>query len=381
MTFSKSKPKPVSFRDRIAWDGAQKNAISMRDGVVVYRGEEIGVEPHSQTFRVYRSPATVANAAHLLVGVPLTDEHVALDAPPQNAVGRVDASRMVDLRDSDLMSTVGVHSLITVTPAILGALNTGKRELSLGYHAGLVPCSIEGAEFEQVEIVPHHLAVVTQGRCGPSCSFVDKKSEPELMKRIFFDEAGQLNLEAVADVLNQLPDAMRKMPLEKLQALLPVLQEAVKTAQGGNPAEQGAVDSEKPKDEAKSEEAPAEGDKKVEAKDSKSAADKKEEVPMKDSAEFKNAVQDAIKSEVSRRDEVIEHAQQFLDSSYRFVGKSTEQIMRDALATEYGSQKFSDTELATAFKLLKRRNTLKNFGDNASTTQGRFSAALGDKEI
>ena len=48
---------------------------------------------------------------------------------------------------------------------MLDTLNAGKKELSLGYDARLIPS--DKYDFEQRDIVPHHLAVVEAGRCGP----------------------------------------------------------------------------------------------------------------------------------------------------------------------------------------------------------------------
>ncbi len=50
-----------------------------------------------------------------------------------------------------------------------------KKQLSLGYSADIVPHS--EYDFEQIDINPHHLAVVENGRCGPLCCFLDRKPE------------------------------------------------------------------------------------------------------------------------------------------------------------------------------------------------------------
>jgi hypothetical protein len=95
-----------------------------------------------------------------------------------------------------------------------------------------------------------------------------------------------------------------------------------------------------------------------------------------DTAEFKDAVNSAIR----RHTEVIEKAKTFVDESYQFAGKATDQIMRDALAVEHGKQEFSDAELSVAFKLLKKTGTdLRTFGD-ASLSAGKFSS-IADKDL
>jgi hypothetical protein len=53
-----------------------------------------------------------------------------------------------------------------------------------------------------------------------------------------------------------------------------------------------------------------------------------------------------------------------LPDTYSFKDKSAEQVMRDCLATET-TEKFKDSELPLAFKLLKKSSNYANFGDNS----------------
>ena len=80
--------------------------------------------------------------------------------------------------------------------------------------------------------------------------------------------------------------------------------------------------------------------------------------------------EDAVSRALARHTEVIDKARNFLDASYKFPGKSSNQIMRDALATQYGRQQFTDSELPIAFKMLRIQPTgLQNFGDAAATAR------------
>src|SRR5699024_8402461 len=104
--------------------------------------------------------------------------------------------------------------------------------------------------------------------------------------------------------------------------------------------------------------------------------EEKETIHVTDTADLKDAMSAAIK----RHTEVIEKDKTFVDEYYSFAGRSTAQIMRDALAVEHGKQEFSDAELTVAFKLLKKSGSdLRTFGD-ASPSAGKF-ASIADKEI
>jgi hypothetical protein len=339
------------FTDTMQWDSQQKTAVSVRDGVLEYLGAEIGEEPADKVFTVYRSPASIARAKDLMAGLPLTDEHVSLDDVVRDPVGSVLDAEVVDFIDQSTNSFLAIQNRVDVTARVLPALESGKRELSLGYKARLVPH--HQYDFEQKDIQPHHLAVVTAGRCGSACSFIDRKptEEPDMpdkLNKAFLDAEGQPNLQQIVEIAQQLPEALKSVPMDKLQEIMPVLQEIVAMAGGGNvPAEPEPV-----QDEEGAEPEP------VQDEEGKEAT-----VSVTDSAEFK----DALKAAVAQHTAVIEKARDFVDDAYQFTGKSTAQIMRDTLATEHGNQEFADAELSVAFKLLKKSTAdLSNFGDQAA---------------
>lgn len=360
-----------TFNDSVTWNDQEKTAVSVRDGVLEYLGGELGLEPADKTFTVYRSPATIARANQMMSGIPLTDEHVTVGEDVKTPVGNVMDSEIIDFIDESTASHLALRNRVKITDAISGALQTGKRQLSLGYNANLVPH--DRFDFEQTNIQPHHLAVVPAGRCGSACSFIDRQpTEVEPMKTkqktgdqpelhtAFVDAEGQPNLQQIVEIAQQLPEALKSVPMDKLQEIMPTLQEIV--AMGGAPApaaeEEPAMEDEKDKEETsvEDEENPA--------------------VAVTDTAEFKDAVSSAIK----RHTEVIEKAKNFVDETYSFTGKTTDQIMRDALAVEHGKQSFSDQELSVAFKLLKKTGSdLRTFGD-ASASKGKFSS-IADKEL
>ena len=69
------------FADIATYSDTERTAVSVRDGVLEYLGAELGLEPADHVFNVYRSPATIANAAYAMAGIPLTGNHVSLDGP------------------------------------------------------------------------------------------------------------------------------------------------------------------------------------------------------------------------------------------------------------------------------------------------------------
>jgi len=337
------------FTDSMIWNATEKTAVSVRDGVIEYYGFEIGEQPADQVFTVYRSPATIAQTASSMVGIPLIDNHIDPDIDPDETAvgGRVASSEVIDHFDDVNNSKLAVRNGVTIKDNFITILDSGKRELSLGYKARLVPH--DTYDFEQRDIQPKHLAVVDAGRCGNSCSFIDRKGVlpmPKLIKT-FLDADGQPNLEQIVEIAQALPAALKELPVDELQKALPALQQIVESA-GVTPVTPTPMEDEDPKD----------GDEVVKVED-----EDPEEKAAEDGKKFEDAVTKVLEHHIA----VIEKARNFVDESYKFTGKSASTIMRDALAVQYGSEKFTDAELPVAFKLLKQRETdLSNFGDAAA---------------
>lgn len=345
------------FADFATYSATDRTAISVRDGVIEYLGAELGLEPADRIFTVYRSPATIANAAMNMAGIPLTDEHVSLDDPAPETGSRVSDARMVDMLDEMTQTRVAIRNRLALSDSVADAIRD-KRQLSLGYHADLVPH--ERFDFEQVDIVPHHLAAVPAGRCGPLCSFLDRNPQTGVpvdmkMHKAFTDQDGAVSLEQIVEIATALPEAIRKVPVDKLTELMPAMQEVMSYAkeQGAMPEEDGEpVDD--MADEDGGDHPPAEEDADM--------AD--EEKPKFSDADFKDAVARAVESEVKRFGSVVSKARNFLDEDYDFTGKAASEVMRDALATQ-STDKFEDAELPVAFKLLRKPDTdYSKFGDS-----------------
>lgn len=368
------------FKDLLPFDAVNKTVLSTRDGVSEYYGAELGIEPADKLFTVYRSPATTANAAMKMAGIPVTDGHVSMDTPPPANGGSVLASEMVDFRDEALLSSVAVKNQVSISDTLLAKVEAGQRQLSLAGGWKLVPH--DSCDFEATDITPHHLAVIEQARQGPNMRFLDSQPKPkgnDMKKKFrdqlkagklakakfadsilaaFCDAEGEMNLQAVVEIATAIPEAIKTMSLEQLQQLMPVLQEAIEAAKAGG----AKVEDEEPSEEDKKKLADEEAAKKED--DEKKFSD----AVAKKATEFLDAA-------IAERDDVVEKARLFVDESYSFKGKETKQIMRDVLALDNPGVKFADSELSVAFKLLKpKRPDYSRFGDSVS---GRLSSLKG----
>jgi len=368
------------FADLAVYSETARTAVSVRDGVLEYLGAELDLEPLDKVFTVYRSPATIANAAYAMAGIPLTDEHVSMEGPALDSGSRVESSVVIDQLDESTHSRLAVQNKLAVNDT-LQLLLKDKRQLSLGYEADLVPHS--RWDFEQINIAPHHLAAVPAGRCGPLCSFIDRKPdtpvkprEGDTMKpekkliKAFTDAEGSVSLEQIVEIATGLPEAIRKVPVDQLVKLMPAMQEIMSYAK-----EQGAMPAEEPETEMEGED--MEGEEK-ETMDEEKEGDKEN---FADSSKFKDAVASAVKGEVKRYAEVVNKARNFVDAEYDFAGKTANAVMRDALATQ-STDKFEDAELSVAFKLLRKANTdYSQFGDTKADSglASRISETLGEK--
>lgn len=335
------------FIDSIPYDPTTKTAVSVRDGVLEYLGAELGLLPEDKIFRVYRSAATIANAATAMPGIPVTNEHVALDMEPPTNGGRVDTSKMVDLEDESHASHVAVQNTFTLSDTMAQAVDAGKRELSLGYCAQLVPHEIY--DFEQRDIVPHHVAVVDRGRCGPMCSFLDKSPREDMsVHKAFLDADGALNLQQIVELATALPEAIKSVPVDQMSKLVPALQKIVELAKAKLPAEE-------PTPAPEQEPVPAEDE---------DPEMKKEEEEKKFSDALAAAVGERLQSELKAHLAVVDKAREFLPEEYAFTDKAALDIMKDALAAAT-SENFEDAEIPTAFKLLRKTESqYKEFGDS-----------------
>lgn len=371
--------KVLKFSDVAVYDSQKKSVVSVRDGVLEYLGSELGMEPAGKIFTVYRSPATIATAMAMMKGIPVLPGHIEPGTEGDDYPSRVESASLIDSFDQVYDSTLAIRNSVVLGPEIQAELDSGNSQASLGYHGKLVPH--DKYDFEQRDIIPTHLAVVENGRCGSGCRFLDRKPTQEAtmpkLNKAFCDAEGAASLSQIVEIAAGLPEAIKNVPVDKLQELLPALQEIMAIA---TDAGVKMPDAEVPGNEGgdtMTDEQKAEADKKA------LADAEAKNMPITDSAAFKDAVKVAIGSAVKTHATVIDKARTFVDEAYNFADKDTNQIMRDALAVEHGSTQFTDAELAVAFKLLKKPSQdYRNFGDgkpDETSLSARLKKEMGDK--
>lgn len=374
------------FSDAATYDGSLKTAISVRDGVLEYLGSELGMEPADKIFYVYRSPATIASLAAQMPGIPVISDHIEPGTEPDNIPSRVESASLIDAFDDATNSTLAIQNKLSLDPAMLAEIESGKDELSLGYEGRLIPH--DKWDFEQRDLVPTHLATVTDGRCGTGCRFIDRKPNPEAtmpkkLHKAFCDADGSLSLSQIVELAAGLPEAIKNVPADKLAELLPALQEVMAAATAAGVETPGAepvveelpVMTDEDADKLMDESADAAGGDPVKVTDSARKVLRKK---------FADKITAAVDSAVKTHASVIDKARTILPETYSFADKSTAQLMRDALAVEHGSQKFSDSELSVAFKLLKKSGgEYKTFGDHKAdetSLTARLKKSIGAEE-
>lgn len=358
----------LKFSDAATYDSSLRTAVSVRDGVLEYLGSELGMEPPDKFFTVYRSPATIANLVAQMPGIPVIGDHIEPGTEPANIPSRVESASFIDAFDETTNSTIAIQNKLSLDDAMLAEIESGKNQLSLGYEGRLVPH--DKWDFEQRDLVPTHLATVTDGRCGDSCRFIDRKPNPEAqmsqkvkLHKAFCDAEGSLSLSQIVELAAGLPEAIKNVPADKLSELLPALQEIMAAASAAG-VEPTAADPAAEVPDMTDEEAGKLVDESAGAVtgDPVKVTDSMRKVLAK---KFSDATRAAVAVAVKTHTAVIDKARTILPEYYSFTDKSTAQLMRDALAVEHGSQTFADAELSVAFKLLKKSSgEYQTFGDH-----------------
>ncbi len=323
---SEFKDRLFIFKDNIATfqdKDSKRTVISIRDGVHEYLGMELGLEPVDKVFTVFRSPETVKNIAPDLIDLPLSDEHLDFDKLPKHLEqGKILTSQIKEFQDDATSSTIFVENEILLDDNMVELVSDGKDELSLDYSGNLIPH--DKFDFEQVDIKPKFLAIVSKGRCGSQCKFQDQK--------------GVTNMEEILKMIKELSDEDRTKLISKLAPVKKDTEDADK--------EQALKDA---KDEGEEE------------------GIKKGEEKFKDSQAFKDAMINFADERVS----TIEKAKTYLAKDYDYKGKDNLAIMKDALTAEKSDVEFKDCEVGVAFKMLPSKEAtseMKEFADSEKET-------------
>jgi len=300
-----------------------KKVISVRDGYQEYLGAEIGLEPLDKVFKIYRSPETIKTLNDVLKDIPLTLEHLEdLDktVSEDEKVGKIINSNIVEDKEKNNDATINLENEILTFEDKLKY--NDYKQLSLGYKATTLPH--DKYDFEQIDIIPHHLAIVEKGRCGNGCKFLDKQG----VKTMTLEEL----IAMLKEKLGEAKEEDKQMVADEMKDMFPMKKETKDE------------DIEKAKEEAKKEY--SDSLVKVRAETLKN---------FQDSSAFKQAMLDAGNERVS----VISKAVSYLDKDYKFEDKQNLEIMRDALKAEYPSESFNDAEIGVAFKMLKEKQQVE----------------------
>lgn len=151
-------------------------ALTARTGVQQYLGREVG-RPDLEVVNVYRDEKEVFSKRSLasFSKIPMTNDHPGQPVTAANwkqvAVGTTGDEV---LRDGEYLK-IGLK--ITDADAV-GAVQAGKRELSVGYSCELVwedGIAEDGTKYQakQTNIIADHIAIVQRGRAGSRASIGD----------------------------------------------------------------------------------------------------------------------------------------------------------------------------------------------------------------
>ena len=355
----------IKFCDTVSFNVKEKTAISVRDGILDYLGAEIGQQPYDKIFSVYRSPATISNTAMKMTGIPLTYEHVSVEEPAPNTGSIVSEAEMIDFIDEDTSTRIAIKNKLLLNTKDEDILKE-RNELSLGYSAKLIPH--DKYDFEQVGIIPHHLAIVSEGRCGSLCRFLDKKTvnKKEIDHMINFkDEEGVISLEKIMEIVQSLPEVIAQVPVDQLQEFIPIFESLIALVKPAAEVE------EQPEVEAIQDE-----EAELSEEEKKAIQDEEMEKEEEDKKFSDAALKSYAQAEIKKYAQVIQKAKNFLESNYNFADKSANEIMKDTLS-QYSNEKFEESELSIAFKLLQKQNDYQNFGDK----QIDILEEIGNKEL
>lgn len=203
------------------WFEVADNPIS-REGVFPYSGAQIGAPEPGRIYRVYR-PASELSRQETLDSfrlVPIIDDHTMLGAgaKPAEAVG-VDGviGEKIHVQDGVMKANLKIFSR-----TLAEKIKSGKTQLSCGYRClyEFTPGVWNGQAYDAVQrqITGNHLALVDEGRMGPSVAILDQMTFTVDAKeqRPVMDEAIKAALDAMNATLGTALDALTAR-LDKLE--------------------------------------------------------------------------------------------------------------------------------------------------------------------
>lgn len=180
----------ISLRDKLTLDASKRTkdargflhapATFARTGIQLYTAAELDAPSDrfkaSDVVRVWR-PAEEVFAADVLAafrGLPVTDEHPDEDVTPTN-FARLAKGFVPGAATQDGETAVG--EIVVSDHDTIRKVENDKAELSVGYGCDIEWVSGSGpaGAYDGImrAIRPNHLAIVSAGRCGPTCRIAD----------------------------------------------------------------------------------------------------------------------------------------------------------------------------------------------------------------
>lgn len=147
-----------------------------RTGMMIYGPDETPISAGPDgVAKIFRedsevfAPITIASAQ----GKSVTNDHPEEDVNPDNWHNLTIGICMNVRRGEGSMDDLMLGDLLITDPDGIDLIQSGKREISLGYEADYEEVN-EGVG-KQSNIIINHIALVEQGRCGPRCAISDSK--------------------------------------------------------------------------------------------------------------------------------------------------------------------------------------------------------------
>jgi len=294
-TASKTKDGFIVFDAVLARTGIQnydKSTLLNFDG----EGEVAVYRPDKEVF--------AQDSLDALKAVPLTLNHppemVNLDNIKKYQVGHVVGE---PVRDGNVIKS----KLVVTDKAAIAAIESGVKDISVGYYSRVIKkdgVTKDGEKYEAVQsdIIPNHIAIVDEGRCG-ICAIKDSKEICESCKQ------GNVLCTACKDVKSP-ENESENMPKLVISDTEHQVDDAVK-------------------------EAFDEMTKKVKRLEDELAAQKDEKGDLKkeakqDSEKMKKEFNDTLDSKVEEKLQAVEIARKII-GVYDHKGKSLENIKRDVI--------------------------------------------------
>ena len=194
-----------------------------RTGVMLYAAVEIpNIEPAPDgIIKISRNDEDVfaADTVTSANGKPVTNDHPDYDVDPTNWNDLAIGVCMNVRRGTGLMDDLLLGDLLITNKDGIDLIESGKREISLGYTADIEETG--PGEAVQKNIIINHIALVENGRCGRRCAIADKATDQEktTMKMTNKRKA------KLKDRFLRLRDAMKVKDADEAESLMDELEE------------------------------------------------------------------------------------------------------------------------------------------------------------